>query len=183
LPERRKRSGKGGCPIHSRSVWLTACSGAIAVALAGCGGNRTETNVEAPGPKIERAVAEQLAGLSDELAGSLESGDSCAASQTAAQLRASVTQAINDGKVPEVYLEDLSGLTNELEAQVPECVEPPPPPSDEDDDGEDQEKKKKDKKKDGNGDDGEDGEPTESIQTESTTTTGTTTTTSSEDER
>lgn len=184
-PERRKRSGKGGCPIHWRSVWLTACSGALAVALTGCGGNKTDTTAEAPGPRIERAVAEQLADLSDELASSLESGDSCAASQTAAQLRDSVTQAINDGKVPEVYLEDLSGLTNELEAQVPACVEPPPP-SDEDDDGDDKKKKKKEKDKDGDEDEAESipTEPdpipttvatTEPTQTESTTTTGTTT--------
>lgn len=194
-PEHRKRSGKGDSLIHWRSVWLTACSGALAVALAGCGGNTTETNTEAPGPTIERAVAEQLADLSDELASSLESGDSCAASQTAARLRESVTQAINDRKVPEVYLEDLSGLTNELEAQVPPCVEPPPP-SDEDDNGDDKKKKKKDKDKDG--DDGEEDEATDSIpiepdpipttvattettDTESTTSTGTTT--SPEDER
>jgi hypothetical protein len=51
-----------------------------------------------------------------------------------------VTEAINDGKVPDVYLEDLSGLVNEIEAQIPECVEPepppppPPPPTDEGDD-------------------------------------------------
>lgn len=60
-----------------------------------------------------------------------------------------MTQAINDRKVPEIYLEDLSGLTNELAVQVPECVEPPPPPSDEDEDGKDKKKKKKDKNDDG----------------------------------
>jgi hypothetical protein len=49
-----------------------------------------------------------------------------------------VTQAINAGEVPEVYLEDLSGLVNEIEAQIPECAEPipppPPPPTEEEDD-------------------------------------------------
>ncbi len=159
--------------------------------------------MEAPGPRIERAVADQLAGLSDELAGSLETGDSCAASQTAARLRDSVTQAINDGKVPEVYLEDLSGLANELQAQVPECVAPPPP-SDEDD-GDDEKKKKKkketedkdrdkgkDKEKDRDDSDEDESEniPTEPdlIPTETETTpteprTPTTTTTGSEEER
>lgn len=141
----------------------------LAVVLAGCGGSKTETNVEAPGPRIEGALAAQLAHLSDELASSLDSGDSCAASQTAARLRDGVTQAINDGKVPEVYLEDLSGLANELQAQVPECVEPPPP-SAEDDDGEDGKKKKKgkgkDKDRDKDEDDGEEDEATESTPTE-----------------
>lgn len=60
-----------------------------------------------------------------------------------------MTQAINDRKVPEIYLEDLSGLTNELAVQVPECAEPPPPPSDEEDGGEDKKKKKKGKKDNG----------------------------------
>jgi hypothetical protein len=166
----------------------------LAVALAGCGGSTTETNVEAPGPKIEGALAAELADLSDELAGSLESGDSCAAAQTAARLRESVTQAINDGKVPEVYLEDLSGLSNELQEQVPDCVEPPPAPSDEDDDGDEGEKKKKDKgkDKDKDGDDGEEDDATDSTPTEpdplpitvvttETTETETTTTTTEED--
>lgn len=156
------------------------------VALAGCGGDKTETNAEAPGPRIERAVAEQLADLSDELASSLESDDSCAASETAAQLRASVTQAINDGKVPDIYLEDLSGLANELEHQVPACGEPPPP-DDEDDDGDDGKKKKGKGKGKGKDDGGEDEAtdiiPTETIpipttvattETEATTTAGTT---------
>jgi hypothetical protein len=49
-----------------------------------------------------------------------------------------VTEAINAGEVPEVYLEDLSGFVNEIEAQIPACVEPAPPPPDDED--------KKDKK-------------------------------------
>ena len=131
-----------------------------------------------PGPKIERAVAEQLADLSDELAGSLESGDSCAASQSAARFRAGVTQAIADGKVPDVYLEDLSGLANELELQAPECVEPPPPSDedDEDDDGKDKKKKKKGKKDKGNDDEG-DATPTVSLPVEPDTVTTITATT------
>jgi hypothetical protein len=156
--------------------------------------------VEAPGPRIERAVADQLAELSDELAGSLETGDSCAASQTAARLRDSVTQAINDGKVPELYLEDLSGLANELQAQVPECVAAPPPPVE--DDGDDEKKNKKKKKKEDKDkgkdkekdrDDGDEDEteniPTEPDliptvpETETTEPTTTATTTGSEEER
>jgi len=129
------------------------------VAVAGCGESRTETNAETPGPKIERATAERLAALSDELAGHLESGDSCAASQSAARLRERVTQAIADRKVPDAYLEDLSGLANELELQTPKCVEPPPP-SDDDDNEDEGKGKKKGKKKDkkDTSEEGEDGD-------------------------
>jgi hypothetical protein len=66
--------------------------------------------------------------MSEEVAQHLDVGDSCAAAESAARLREGVTAAINDRKVPDVYLEDLSGLVNEIEAQIPECVEPPPPP-------------------------------------------------------
>jgi hypothetical protein len=79
--------------------------------------------------------------MSDEVAQHLDGGDACAASESAARLREGVTAAINDGKVPDVYLEDLSGLVNEIEAQIPACAEPPPappppppPPTDEGDD-------------------------------------------------
>jgi hypothetical protein len=55
--------------------------------------------------------------------------------------------------VPEAYLEELSGATNELELGVPKCIDknpPPPPDTDEDDDDEDDDdgKKRKRKKKD-----------------------------------
>lgn len=108
------------------------------------------------GPRIERATANELAELSDEVAEQLENGDQCAAAASAARLRDGVTQAINAGEVPEIYLEDLSGLTNEIEAQLPQCVEQAPPPDDgadeDDDDGGGRGKGKKDKKK---GDDDE----------------------------
>jgi hypothetical protein len=66
--------------------------------------------------------------MSEEVAQHLDVGDSCAAAESAARLRDGLTAAINDRKVPDVYLEDLSGLVNEIEAQIPECVEPAPPP-------------------------------------------------------
>ena len=130
------------------------CSAALA--LAGCGGQeQAETEVE--GPRIERAIAHELAELSDEVADQLESGDSCGAAESAAQLRERLTAAINEGKVPEAYLEELSGATNELELAVPKCIDkvPPPPPDTGEDDGDNDhhgkkgKRKKKDKKNDG----------------------------------
>lgn len=86
-------------------------------------------------------MADELAASSEEVARHLDGGDPCAAGEAAVRLRDGVTEAINDGKVPEIYLEDLSGLVNEIEAQIPECVEPAPPPNEEDDE------RKKDKDK------------------------------------
>lgn len=127
--------------MRSRSVWLTACSAALAVAVGGCGGNDSERQVA--GPKIEGAVANELASLSDEVAQQLEDGDSCAARKTAARLRDGVTEAINGGKVPDVYLEDLSGVVNEIEAQIPECTASPAPPPEDGDKGKGEGKGKK----------------------------------------
>lgn len=110
---------------------LTACS---ALALAACGGgeNGIEQNVN-PGPPIERGTAEQLAVRSDEVARLLEGGDNCAAMAEGARLRDELTAAIGRGVIPEVYLEDLSGLVNEIQAQIPPCeleAQVPPPPRD-----------------------------------------------------
>jgi hypothetical protein len=181
-PERRRRSGKGGCPIRWRSVWLTACSGALAVALAGCGGTDEAAETEAQGPRIESAIANELAAISEEIADRLESGDRCGAADSAARLRDGVTAAINDGKVPTAYLEDLSGLANELTFEVQPCAEPAAPPEEDEDDDDDESKGKKkgeDKKDKDDNDDDEVTvptvtEPTETIPEE--TTTGETTT-------
>ena len=136
-----------------RSAWLTACSGLAAVALAGCGGDDGQTETEVAGPRIERAVANELADLSDEVARQLDGGDDCAAAEAAGRLRAAVTEAINAGKVPEPYLEDLSGVANEIELEVPECIEPAPAPVEGDDDEEEGRGKGKAKGKDKHEDD------------------------------
>lgn len=96
------------------------------------------------GPRIERAIAAELADLSDEVARRLESGDPCGAAESAARLREGVTGAINESKVPEVYLEDLSGLANEIELQIPDCAESPSPSEDEEGRKKDKDKKDKD---------------------------------------
>jgi hypothetical protein len=106
---------------------LTACS---AFALASCGGDepraepRTETDTAAA-PTIKRAVAERLANRSDKVASLLDSGDACGAAQEASSLRADLTAAISENAIPELYLEDLSGLVNEIQAQIPPCQPPP----------------------------------------------------------
>jgi hypothetical protein len=108
----------------------TACS---ALALAACGGDQKEVEQRTvTGPKIERAVADRLATRSEKVAGLLESGEACGAKREADLLRNELTDAINDGKVPQLYLEDLSGVVNEIQAQIPLCVEPQRPRGDDD---------------------------------------------------
>jgi hypothetical protein len=136
--------------MRSRNVWLTACS---VVVLAGCGGGsdnsftttqqRTTTT---SAPTIQRAVADQLAGRSDEIARQLDAGDTCGAAHTADRLRNELTAAINAGSIPALYLEDLSSSVNELQAQL-QCS---PPQNDNDDDHGKGKGKKKHKKHDQN---------------------------------
>jgi hypothetical protein len=121
---------------------LTACS---ALVLASCGGD--EPQVERPtetetAPTIKRDVAERLASRSDKIASLLDSGDSCGAHDEAARLRGDLTSAINDRAIPEPYLEDLSGLVNEISVQIPPCEQP-----------KDEEEKKDEEQKKDEGDD------------------------------
>lgn len=107
------------------------------MALASCG---SEEQKAAPGPKIAVGVAEPLAKRSEQVASLLERGDECGARAQAALLRREVTEAINSRSIPDAYLEDLSGVVNEIEAQIPPCEPMIPPPrkkQDEDDEGDD----------------------------------------------
>ena len=116
--------------MRSRNVSHTACSVAAAMLLAACGGGEAARPETVSGPKIEDGVASGLAARSDEVARRLESGDPCGAGEEAARLRDELTAAINARQIPELYLEDLSVLVNEIEAQIPACVAPAPPPDD-----------------------------------------------------
>jgi hypothetical protein len=129
---------------------LTACS---ALTLAACGGSGDAVQQQVDiGPVIESGTAEQLAVRSDEIARLLEGGDNCAAMAEGARLRDELNVAINRGVIPEIYLEDLSGIVNEIQALIPPCTpeqtdEPqvPPPP-----------RKQEKRKGGGGGDEGDD---------------------------
>jgi hypothetical protein len=121
---------------------LTACS---ALALASCGDDEKQVEQRTDTwPTIEQSLANRLADRSDAVAARLDSGDACGAAEEAAQLRAEVTAAI--GSIPEVYIEDFSGLVNEIQAQIPPC-EHPDDRMEEDEDGKGKGKGKKKKKK------------------------------------
>jgi hypothetical protein len=115
------------------------------LALAACGGEEPQVEERTvTGPTIERGVAEDLAERSDNVANLLDQGDACGAKDEAAKLREDLTEAINNREIPPVYLEDLSALVNEIEAQtIPPCDALQPPPHTD---------TEEDKKKDGDGD-------------------------------
>jgi hypothetical protein len=93
------------------------------VALVSCGGDGAEEKAAPPrGPTIARSVAAPLAVRSDNLAALLDRGDACGAQREAAALRADLTRAINARAIPDLYLEDLSATVNEIQAQLPPCV-------------------------------------------------------------
>jgi hypothetical protein len=111
------------------------------LALAGCGGGGGDA-APPPGPAIERATANRLASTSDAIADALDTGDVCGAAGLADQLNDQVIEAINAGRVPPAFQEDLQARANKLVNTV-NC----PPPIVEDEDDDDEEKPKKDEEK------------------------------------
>lgn len=112
---------------------LTACS---ALALGACGGEAKETERRTDTwPRIDRSLATSLAARSDAVANLLDRGDNCGAAAEAARLRDDVTASI--GSIPDVYVEDFSGLVNEIQAQIPPCEQPPVDDRKEDEEGDD----------------------------------------------
>jgi hypothetical protein len=107
------------------SALLTVCS---VLALTACGGGDGQQVEEVTGPPIDSVVAERLAERSETVASLLDQGDNCAAQREAGLLRSDLNAAIEDQAIPALYLEDLSGLVNEIQAGIPACEPPPLPP-------------------------------------------------------
>ena len=127
--------------MRSLSVLLTACS--AAALLAGCGGGGN-TRSE---PRIDHAVAAQLAAESDAIAERAGAGDDCGAAQRADELRAHAQTAIDDGRVPSALARELLSSTRALVDEL-SCSPPPPPPAAEKEHGNKHKHKKKHKEKD-----------------------------------
>lgn len=117
----------GNFPKPSRSAWLTACS-ALALALAGCGGNGAQ---QPPSPRIDEAAARDLAERSDEIARLIDDSDVCGAAHRADELRARAQEEIDDGSVPAALASELVANAQALVDEV-NCPEPPPAETDED---------------------------------------------------
>ena len=122
---------------------------ALLVTAAGCGGGG-ESSPPPSRAAIDPAVAEQLAATSDSIADSIEQGDVCHAAGLADDLSAQVSSAIDAGKVPRAFQDDLQTRATELVNTV-NCP-PPVQTSTEQDENNDNgngkgKKKGKDKKK------------------------------------
>ena len=114
------------------------------LALAGCGGGDGDA-APPPGPAIERATAERLASTSDSIAEALDNGDVCGAAGLADRLNDQVIEAINAGRVPATFQEDLQARANELVNTV-NCPQPTDQGGSDDEEPEEDKKDEKEKK-------------------------------------
>jgi hypothetical protein len=130
-------------------TWLAAI-GAV-LALAACGGG--DARPEEPG--LPPGVAERLAAQSEAIADKLDAGDTCAAAQEADVLQDEAQAAVDAGRVPPAFQNELMSTVDELVNTV-NCPQPPPPAPPEDCEAlEEQKKALEEEKKDAEGDEKE----------------------------
>jgi hypothetical protein len=91
----------------------------IAAVLASCGGDSPS---DPKAPRIPAAVAERLAGLSDDTAEALEVGDDCAAQEVADQLERETLKA--ESQIPAELRSEVTRGVRQLTAAI-ECVPEP----------------------------------------------------------
>jgi hypothetical protein len=161
-------------PAH-RGGRVSAAALVVAVALGGCGGddrasNATET---AAAPTLPRALAEELALASDDVAELLETGDGCAASERAADLRERALAAVESGDVPAALEEPLVTAVEGLAARI--VCEPATTEEDDEDRGKGKGKGKEKEKEKDKGDDEDEDSPDSTTGTTGTETVVTTT--------
>jgi hypothetical protein len=101
---------------------------------AGCGGEEHR-----PAPLLPAAVAADLAARSDSVAARLEEQDDCGARSEAQRLQSDAIAAVNAGRVPHAFQEELLASVNALVEAI-ECVPPPPATEEEDEEKEAEEK-------------------------------------------
>ena len=92
---------------------------AVALCLAGCGSGSERR--AAPQPKLPAPVASALASRSDEVAQALAGGDRCRALALAQQLQQETIAAINAGRVPGAFQEQLVSTVGDLVSRI-QCV-------------------------------------------------------------
>ena len=102
------------------------------LAVAGCGGGETERDTA---PTLPPALAAELAARSDGVAELLGANDPCGARAEAEALQADTIAAVNEGRVPPRYQEELGAAVASLVASIT-CVPAPPAAADDPKDGE-----------------------------------------------
>jgi hypothetical protein len=138
-----------------RTLLALIALGAV-LALTACGGS---DQISAETPRLPRALANELADLSEQVAAALDAGDVCGAAGLADELESAVETAVAEGDVPPELRPELEAAAVELQNGI-NC---PPEPEEEEQNGESGKGKNK-----GHDTDTDTG-------TGSTTTTGTTT--------
>jgi hypothetical protein len=96
-----------------------------AFCLAGCGSG-SEHRV-APQPQLPAPVASALASRSDEVAQALAGGDQCRALSLAQKLQQETISAINAGRVPGAFQEQLGSTVGDLLSRI-QCAPAVKPP-------------------------------------------------------
>jgi hypothetical protein len=99
--------------VRPRAGTLAALS--LAIALAGCGDS---TRTSAQEPALPRAVANDLAAKSDQIADALDSGDLCGAAGLADRLKDAVEAAVSGGQVPPSFQDELEQTATDLQNEV-----------------------------------------------------------------
>jgi hypothetical protein len=99
----------------------------FALVVAGCGGGNGGEREQVE-PRLPLQLAAELAEQSDVVAERLEANDPCGARAEAEALQQRTITAVNDGRVPPRYQEELTSTVGALLASI-ECApaEPPPP--------------------------------------------------------
>jgi hypothetical protein len=87
----------------------------MAIALAGCGDS---SGTSAKEPALQRAVANDLAAKSDQIADALDSGDRCGAARLADRLKDAVEAAVSGGQVPPAFQHELEQTATDLQNEV-----------------------------------------------------------------
>jgi hypothetical protein len=82
------------------------------IALTSCGGSSQSPASE---PQLPSAIANDLAGKSDQIADALEGGDECSAAQLADELKSAVDAAIAGGQIPPAFQNELERVAIELQ--------------------------------------------------------------------
>jgi hypothetical protein len=99
--------------VRRRAGTLAVLS--LAIALAGCGDS---TGTSAEEPALPRAVANDLAAKSDQIADALDSGDVCGAAGLADRLKDAVEAAVSGGRVPPAFQDELEQTATDLQNEV-----------------------------------------------------------------
>ena len=122
-PQPEKPVSRGVRRIHGLRTPLALIALGVALALAGCGGSSDQS------PQVRlipRALAADLVDKSEAVADALDAGDVCGAARLADDLKNTVDEAIDAGRIPSALQDGLVQTATDLQDEVNCPVEPEP---------------------------------------------------------